>query len=57
MEQPTELEKDLARLIDLIDEAYRPNTRSNYKGSEILDAYLLGGLEEAKKAMERVRYE
>jgi hypothetical protein len=42
-------EEDLRKLIDMIDEAYRPYTRDNVRGIEILDDFLKFGFAEEKE--------
>jgi|GEM_PF-6276154 len=42
-------EKDLRKLVDLIDESYRGVTRDNTNGSEILEGFLLNGFAEEKE--------
>lgn len=39
-------EQDLRKLVDMIDDAYRPHTRDNSKGVEILENFLEHGFVE-----------
>ena len=48
MENKTYTEEDLNTLVNLIDDAYRPHTRNNYLGIEILEEFLKNGGKETK---------
>lgn len=47
-------EQELRKLVDLIDEAYRPNTKDNVKGYYILEDFLENGFK--KKEEEKIPF-
>jgi len=42
----TYTENDLRKLVELIDDSYRPYTRDNFQGSNVLEEFLRGDFEE-----------
>lgn len=42
-------EEDLRKLVELIDDSYRPYTRDNFQGSNVLEEFLRGDFENLKE--------
>jgi len=45
----TYTENDLRKLVELIDDSYRPYTRDNFQGSNVLEEFLRGDFENLKE--------